>query len=74
MYALVLIVAIAAACLPRPASATSQGQWTLSRWKAMDLCTKQAQQAFPDFSAEANAKRETALRKCLGNNNLPPRD
>ena len=37
-------------------------------------CAKQAQTAFPDFSADANAKREARLKDCLNANNLPPRE
>jgi hypothetical protein len=39
----------------------------------MDDCAKQAQAAFPDFSADSNAKREAKLEDCLNARNLPPR-
>jgi len=42
-------------------------------WKSADKCAKQAQAAYPDYSAEANAKREAKLKECLSNGNLPPR-
>jgi hypothetical protein len=56
------------------ASGTGQGRQVLGRWKTMDSCTRQAQKAFPDFTAESNAKRDAALKACLSANNLPPRE
>lgn len=56
------------------AQATGQGTMALQKWKTMDVCAKQAQSAFPDFSPEANAKREAKLKDCLNFNNLPPRE
>jgi len=67
-----LLVAFAAA--PGSATATQQGVVTLQNWKSMDLCTKEAQAAFPDFTAEANAKRDAKLKECLAGKNLPPRE
>jgi hypothetical protein len=55
------------------AEATQQGQGALVKWKGMDVCTKQAQAAFPDFNAESNAKRDAKLKECLNAGNLPPR-
>jgi len=59
------------------AAATTQasqpGTQTLKNWKAADMCAKKAQQAFPDFNAEANAKRDAQLKQCLEQSNLPPR-
>jgi len=31
----------------------------------MDQCAKEAQTAFPDHTAEANAKRDAKLKECL---------
>jgi len=56
------------------AQATGQGTTALQKWKTMDVCAKQAQTAFPDFSPEANAKRDAKLKDCLNANNLPPRE
>jgi hypothetical protein len=56
------------------ARATQQGQSALRSWKAMDNCARQAQTAYPDFSAEANAKRDAKLKECLNVNGLPPRE
>ncbi|HZT87252.1 MAG TPA: hypothetical protein VFA12_04730 [Stellaceae bacterium] len=55
------------------ASGTQQGKVVLQRWKNMDNCERQAQKAFPDFTAEANAKRDAAISACLSSGNLPPR-
>ena len=55
------------------AEASSQGQGVLSSWKVADKCAKQAQAAYPDYSADANAKRDAKLKECLNANNLAPR-
>ena len=56
------------------AEATQQGQTAVGKWKTMDKCAKQAQAAYPDFTPEANAKRDAELKNCLNANNLPPRE
>jgi hypothetical protein len=56
------------------AQATQQGQQTLRNWKVMDNCAKQAQAAYPDFSADSNTKRDAKLKECLSNGALPPRE
>ena len=58
---------------PTAAMASQQGVQATKNWKTMDQCAKQAQTAFPDFTAEANAKRDTKLKACLEGQNLPPR-
>jgi hypothetical protein len=55
------------------AEASQQGQTVVNSWKAADKCAKQAQAAYPDFNAEANAKRDAQLKQCLSNGNLAPR-
>lgn len=55
------------------AEATQQGVQAMVNWKLMDKCTRQAQAAFPDFTAESNAKRDASLKACLSSENLPPR-
>ena len=55
------------------AEASQQGQAVLNNWKAADKCAKQAQAAYPDYSAEANAKRDAKLKECLNAGNLAPR-
>ena len=53
--------------------ASQQGQVVLNNWKAADKCAKQARAAYPDYSAEANAKRDAKLKECLNAGNLTPR-
>jgi nitrogen fixation protein FixH len=55
------------------AEASQQGQVVFNNWKAADNCAKQAQVAYPDYSAEANAKRDAKLKECLNAGNLAPR-
>ena len=50
------------------------GNQVLTRWKTADSCAKQAQKAFPDYTAESNAKRDAKLNECLGGAILPPRE
>ena len=40
----------------------------------MDYCTRAATKAYPDYTAEALAKREVARRLCLRRGNLPGGD
>lgn len=54
--------------------ASQQGVAAIQKWKTMDLCAKQAQTAFPDFTADSQAKREAKLKDCLARQNLPPRE
>ena len=56
------------------AQATQQGQGVVNSWKAADKCAKQAQAAYPDYNAEANAKRDAKLKECLNAGNLAPRE
>jgi hypothetical protein len=55
------------------AQASQPGNGVIKNWKSADLCAKKAQQAYPDFTAEANAKRDVMLKLCLEGSNLPPR-
>ena len=55
------------------AEASQQGQVVFNNWKAADKCANQAQAAYPDYSAEANAKRDAKLKECLNAGNLAPR-
>ena len=55
------------------AEATQQGQIVLNYWRMADKCAKQAQAAYPDYTAEANAKRDAKLKECLSAGNLAPR-
>jgi hypothetical protein len=64
----VLVLALAPAAKP-----SQQGVQATKNWKTMDQCAKEAQTAFPDYTADANAKREAKLKECLEGKNLPPR-
>jgi hypothetical protein len=55
------------------AQASQQGVLVQKNWKVMDECTRKAQTAFPEFTAEANAKRDAKLKECLAGQDLPPR-
>ncbi len=55
------------------ADATQQGQTALRGWRQMDNCSRQAQAAYPDFTADSNAKRDAKLKECLNTYGLPPR-
>jgi len=59
---------------PGLARASQQGVVVTKNWKIMDQCAKDAQAAFPDFTADANAKREAKEKECLEGKNLPPRE
>jgi hypothetical protein len=67
---------LAMVLLPAPsAHATSPNATAaIKKWKAMDSCAVQAQTAFPDFTADSNAKRDAKLKECLAGQNLPPRE
>ena len=68
------ILALLLALAPGAARATQQGVVVTQKWKTMDVCAKQAQTAFPDYSADSQAKRDAKLKECLQGNSLPPRD
>jgi hypothetical protein len=54
--------------------ASQQASGVMKNWKTGDNCAKQAQAAFPDFTPEANAKRDAKLKECLETNRLAPRE
>jgi hypothetical protein len=68
--AVILLIALIA---PALATQTQQGIQVMARWKAMDVCQKKAQEAFPDFTAASVAKRDAQVRACLEGGNLPSR-
>jgi hypothetical protein len=74
VFVLVAALVVALGLSAGTAGATGQGVGAIARWKTMDTCAKQAQAAFPDFTPDANAKREAKLKACLNANNLPPRE
>jgi hypothetical protein len=73
MYRKICLAGAFLALLAGLAHATGQGTSAMQKWKTMDVCAKQAQAAFPDFSPGATAKRDAKLQDCLNFNNLPPR-
>jgi hypothetical protein len=64
---LVLVVALAA----QPALADDRLHQSTVVWKATDGCAREAAKAYPDYTAESLAKRETQRRLCLRRRNLP---
>jgi hypothetical protein len=68
-----VIVLLLALIVPVAASETQQGLIVVKKWATMDKCAKQAQAAFPDFTAADNAKRDARLQACLEGQNLPTR-
>ena len=74
MYRICWLFAIALGLLPGPVrAATLQGNVVIAKWKQMDICARQAQNAHPAFTAAENAARQAALKRCLEAGNLPPR-
>jgi hypothetical protein len=67
------ILAIGLCLASSAAFATLAGQAAIKRWAVMDQCEREAQAAFPDYSAEAVAKRDAKLNECLEGKDLPPR-
>lgn len=72
MHRFALPLAAALTLFAGTAEATQQGNTAIANWKRMDVCAKQAQAAFPDYTAESNAKRDAKLNECLSSGNLPP--
>lgn len=72
--ALLAAAAVATALAPATANATAQGIGAMQNWKGVDKCAFQAHQAFPDYTAEANAKRDAAMKACISGGFLPPRN
>ena len=73
MNRLALLLGAVLLLLAGAVEASQQGQTAVGYWKAADKCAKQAQAAYPDYSAEATAKRDAALKDCLNVRNLAPR-
>ena len=68
-----MIFAVALALAPGLAAASQPGVQVIKNWKSSDKCAQQAQAAFPDFTPEANAKRDAKLKECLEGQRLAPR-
>jgi membrane protease subunit (stomatin/prohibitin family) len=73
MNRVTMATAVALVLFALAAEASQQGQTALKSFKQMDNCARQAQAAYPDFTAESNAKRDAKLKECLNSGNLPPR-
>jgi hypothetical protein len=71
---LLALLLLALTLMPGTARATQQGIVVMKNWKVMDQCAKEAQTAFPDFTAEANAKRAAQEKECLAKKNLAPHE
>ena len=69
-----VIACLILALAPVAARATQQGVVVTKNWMMMDQCAKEAQAAFPDFTAEAYAKRDAKEKECLAARNLAPRE
>ena len=69
-----LTLALSLALVPAAARASQPGVVATKNWKTMDLCAKEAQTAFPDFTADSQARRDAKLKECLAGKNLPPRE
>jgi len=65
--------AVLLATSPEIVQASQQGVQVIKNWKNSDKCAQQAQTAFPDFTPEANAKRDARLKECLEGQRLAPR-
>lgn len=69
-----IVAFIGALAIPCSALAFTQyGTVIMHNWVSADRCAAAAQKAFPDYTADANAKRDNAMKQCLAQGNLPPR-
>jgi hypothetical protein len=69
-FAVLLLAALA----PVTGRASQQGTVVIKKWGSADKCAEQALKAFPDYTAEALAKRDAKYKQCLASGNLPPHD
>jgi hypothetical protein len=72
--AAILIMLGCSVLAPIGAHASQAGVMVLRKWRTMDKCSKEAQTAFPDYTPDANTKRDAKLKECLEIQNLPPRE
>jgi hypothetical protein len=70
-YWLMAVLLLGALLLPQPAAADVNWKTSNAYWKQRDNCTRAAQKQFPDYTAEAVAKRTAARQKCLRASNQP---
>ena len=67
------VAVLAALAMPVTAKTASlNGNSMMNKWAASDRCAAAAHKAFPDFTAESNAKRDAAMNNCLASQHLPP--
>jgi hypothetical protein len=70
-----LIVALPALSVVAPSAVHAQlynkQKQSDTAWKAMDNCKRQAWKQNPDYTREGNAKRDEAMKHCLGASNAP---
>jgi hypothetical protein len=69
--AMLAVLLPASMLLPKPAAADYNWKQSSAAWKLMDICTRTARKQFPDYTAEAIAKRKAARQQCLRSNTLP---
>jgi hypothetical protein len=69
--ALATLLTVVLVWLPGAAIADQNWKTNSAIWRQRDLCTMQAQKAYPDYTPESNAKRKKALDACLRQSNLP---
>jgi hypothetical protein len=69
-FALIVLGLSAGVC----GAAFAQVQNIETNWKNADQCAKDALSKFPDYTPEANAKREEFRRACLRSHSLPAPD
>ena len=58
---------------PAASLASQQGVTVMKSWANADKCAQAAQKAYPDYTAEALAKRDYILQLCLTSQNQPGR-
>ena len=68
------LAALVVWAIPGSATAASiNGTKMMQAWSASDRCAASAQKQFPDYTPESNAKRDNAMKQCLADGYLPPR-
>ena len=65
MHRFALPLAAALTLFAGTAEATQQGNTAIANWKRMDVCAKQAQAAFPDYTAEFERQTRRQAERVL---------
>jgi hypothetical protein len=55
----------------REAAADANWKGNSAIWQLADKCTRAAHKQYPDYTREANQKREAARQACMRASNLP---